>query len=293
MLARETKIGALIVLLGTFIWSFHPILIQRVTQSAPGLVVMVLTHTTALVVASIFFLAKGNFSGLFKKHLYRDQLWAAFLIVILPMTLFYTGARLTSGVNASVLLLSELLFTLPLAAWNGESITRAKLIGSGAILLGSFLVLFRGFDHFSWGDVLIILSTASYPFGNFISKRLLKEISPETLLLSRLALGLPALFLISLIFAPGYNYGSVFKAHWLTIIVAGGFCLAISKIMWFNGIKRLEISQALPLGLTFPVFSLITLVALGWETVSLQQFFGILCLFIGVYYIVFPKSRLV
>ena len=289
MADRNTKIGAAIVLLGTFIWSFHPILIQRVTQSAPGLVVAVLTHTIALIMALVFFLVKGDFSGFTKKHLYRDQLLAAFLIVVLPMTMFYIGARLTSGVNASVLLLFELLFTLPLAAWNGESITRAKLIGSGAILIGSFLVLFKGFDHFSWGDILIIFSTASYPFGNFISKRLLKEISPETLLVSRLALGLPALFLIALIFAPGYSYVSIFKAHWLAIVGAGAFCLAISKIMWFNGIKRLEISQALPLGLTFPMFSLITLTLLGWETISLQQFFGIMALFVGVYFIVWPK----
>ena len=68
MEAREKTIGAAIVLLGTFIWSFHPILIQRVTQSAPGLVVAVLTHAVALIMALFFFLAKGDFSGFSKNH---------------------------------------------------------------------------------------------------------------------------------------------------------------------------------------------------------------------------------
>lgn len=292
MADRNTKIGAAIVLLGTFIWSFHPILIQRVTQSAPGLVILVLTHAVALITALIFFLVRKDFSGLHKKHLYRDHILAALLIVVIPMTLFYLGARLTTGTNASVLLLFELVYTIPLAAWKGETITRAKLIGSAAVLVGSFLVLFKGFAEFSWGDILILLSTASYPFGNFISKRLLKEISPETVLFSRLVLGLPILFILSLIFAPGYNYVTIFKAHWFSIILAGGFCLAISKLLWFNGIKRLDISRAVPLGLTFPVFSLLTLWFLGWETISIQQFFGIMALSIGVYYIVFPKPRL-
>lgn len=292
MADSNTKIGASVILLGTFIWSFHPILIQRVTQTAPGLVILVLTHAVALVTALIFFIARKDFSGLFKKHLYRDHGLAALFIVVIPMTLFYLGARMTTGANASVLLLSELLFLIPFAAWKGEVITRAKLIGSGAILIGSFLVLFKGFSEFSWGDILIMLSTVSYPLGNFISKKLLKEISPETLLLSRLVLGLPVLFILSLLFAPGYDYLTVFKAHWLLIIIAGGFCLAISKLLWFNGIKRLDISYAVPLAMTFPVFSLVTLWLLGWETISIQQFFGILALFIGVWCIVFPKPRL-
>lgn len=291
MLDHNTKIGVGVILLGTWIWSLHPILVQRITQGTSGLVIATLTHSIALLTALLFFWVKGNFKDLFKKHLYRDHVLAAFLIVVLPMTLFYLGAKLTSGVNASVLLLAELLFTVPVAAFYGESITKPKIVGSMIILIGSFLVLFKGFNHFSWGDVLIILSTASYPFGNFVSKRLLKEISPETVLLARLILGVPILFILSLVFAPGTNYVHTFQDHWVAIIIAGGFCLAISKLLWFNGIKRLDISQAIPIALTFPLFSVLTLWLLGWETISSQQFFGIICLLIGVYFIVSPKPR--
>ncbi len=292
MLDRNTKIGTSVILLGTWLWSFHPILIQRVTQTAPGLVIATLTHSVALLTALVVFAWRGDFSGFKKTHLYKDQLLAAFLIVVVPMTLFYLGARLTSGVNASVLLLSELLFTVPVARFYGEKITSAKVIGTTSVLLGSFLVLFKGFNNFSWGDIVIIFSTASYPFGNIISKRLLKELSPETVLVSRLMLGVPILFVLSLIFSPGANYSETVSNYWPTLLAAGGLCLAISKLLWFNGIKRLDISQAVPIGLTFPLFSILTLTALGLETISNQQFFGIIFLLIGVYYIVSKTTKI-
>ena len=60
--------------------------------------------------------------------------------------------------------------------------------------------------------------------------------------------------------------------------------LGIQNIAWYEGLKRLDISKAVSLTMTFPLFSLLVLIAVFKEVPSITQWIGIAIMAIGVYF---------
>jgi len=48
--------------------------------------------------------------------------------------------------------------------------------------------------------------------------------------------------------------------------------------------KKLDISKAISLGMTFPIFSLIVLIGIFKETISTYQWIGVIIMMVGVYF---------
>ena len=67
-------------------------------------------------------------------------------------------------------------------------------------------------------------------------------------------------------------------------IINGLLILGISKLIWYECLRRLDISKAIYLSMTFPVFSLLILVFYFGETISWYQWIGIAFMMIGVFF---------
>jgi len=74
------------------------------------------------------------------------------------------------------------------------------------------------------------------------------------------------------------------------LLFNGLFVLSVGKIVWYEALKRLDISKAISLEMTFPIFSLITLVFFFNEKISSTQWIGIGIMMVGVIFSVLRKS---
>lgn len=284
--------GAMLVLLSAITIGLFPVLVHAGVQSVPPLAFAFITHFCALIGAVLYGWYEGSLRELFNSKYLGKLFLIALTIIVIPLSLFYIGASLTSGVNTSVLTLSEIVFTILLAHFFlGENLTIYKILGAVGILIGSLLFLYHGGETWRIGDFIILFSTITYPIGNFFQKKILKEISPPSLLVGRLALAVPVLWILFVLSDEVVSWKLVWQNHWLMILVIGLINAALGKIWFLKGLKALDITTAVSLIMTYPLFSLLFLWFSKAETISSRHILGISIMMIGVYFALRSDSK--
>lgn len=272
------------VLLSAIMLGFFQVAAHIQVQSIPPLALAFITNLCALGGAILYALYQGTLSELWNKKYLLPLGLIAITIIVVPLSLFYVGASLTSGVNTSALTLSEIVFTILFAQFWGEQLTKNKVLGAFAILLGAVLLLYHHGGAWQIGDFIILFSTITYPIGNYLQKKILKEISPTSLLLGRLLLAVPILGVLYLLSNENVQWNLVWQNHWLMILMIGLINSVIGKILWFKGLKNLNVTTGVSLLMTFPLFSVLLLWLSNTETISMKQLVGIGIMLAGVYY---------
>lgn len=280
--------GVIIILIHSGIFSLFPILVNKGTQSIPPLTFAALTTLTAAFICFFYALTRNQLHQIKNKKTWFPLLMITLFIVVLPYSLLFVGSKYTSGVNTSILLLSEIIFTLIFTHFWGEKTTTIKILGGITIFLGALLILFNGTLSLNWGDVLIIFSTMFYPIGNFYAKRALNWLSGAGILFIRFLLGSIFIGILAFIFEPfQLDFTS---GQWFYILFTGIILLGLSKIIWYEGFKKLDISKAILINKTSVLFSLIILVFYFKESISIYQGLGVIVMMIGIYLAIKRKS---
>ena len=280
---RESR-GTALALVSAALWGVFPVMVNRGSQHIPPLFFAAITTLLAAAGSLCYAAFKGQLRELRTTEAYASLLMITICIVIIPYSLFFIGAGKTSGINTALLLLSEIIFTLIFTPFIGEKTTVAKLIGACGVFLGSAFILYRGSFHMNLGDVLVILSTAPYPVGNFYAKKALSQVSPSIILLVRFFLGGLFLLVLSIVLEKPSGMNDVIAANWPIIALTGFVLLGAGKIVWYEALDRLDISKAISLSMTFPLFSLVILTGFYKEPVSRQQAIGIAVMMVGVFF---------
>ncbi len=278
----QERHGAIFVLLSTFTWVLFPILAYSATRIMPPLWFAALSAWVAAVLLFIYFAAKGQWQELGKREAYFPIAQVTLCIVVIPYALFNVGSSLTTGVNSSLLLLSEIIFTLILTHWYGEKTTWLKVAGSGAVLLGLIGLLYEPGQSISVGDMLIILSTSTYPIGNFYNKRALTYTTPAMILMSRFVLGAGLLTIIALLWSDPLTMQHIGGTWWM-IMLNGFVVLSIGKLLFYEGLKRLDITKAITLGSVAPALSALYFLIFTSEALLWYQFIGMAILTLGLW----------
>lgn len=240
---------------------------------------------------SILFLfyvvATKTFLDIFNRKTFKYTLGITAFIVIIPSILFFSGSKMTSGINTALLLQTEILFTLLICgAFYKEKITTKKLVSSALILAGAILILYNGSLNLNTGGLLIIAATVFYPFGNMCAKEALKLSPLAPILFLRSFLGGISLLAISLIFensAPQIIPG--IKTIMSSIIIVSIIIIVIAKIFWYKGLKNMEIGKAIGIATASPAISLIFAMIFLRESPTAYQIVGLLIIIIGVYFL--------
>jgi drug/metabolite transporter (DMT)-like permease len=282
--SRETQ-GAVLALLSAVLWGVFPVMVNRGSHYLPPLLFAALSTFFAAAVSLGYTALKGKLHELRNRESYTSLFMITLCIVIIPYTLFFIGAGKTSGLNTSLLLLSEIIFTLVFTPFIGEKTTIEKLIGALGVFCGAVLILYRGSLQMNTGDILVIMSTATYPVGNFYAKKALTQVSPSVILLVRFFLGGFFLLLLS-IFVEGKPsiINTAIVTHWPLLVLTGFILLGAGKLVWYEALDRLDISKAISLSMTFPLFSLIIVTGFYKESISRQQAIGIAVMMVGVFF---------
>ncbi len=279
---KQENLGVIFVLIAAAEWGVFPILVNRGTQNIPPLMFAAVTTILAAFGFFIYSALKGNLHELKNRNSYKSLIMVTLCIVIVPYILFFIGSSKTSGLNSSLLLLSEIIFTLLFTHLIGEKTTIIKLVGALGVFVGALLILYNGNFRLNIGDILVILSTATYPVGNFYAKKALNFVSSSTILLVRFLLGGFFILVISLFLESQSGIIQPIVANWGLILFTGLILLGVGKIIWYEGLKRLDISKAVSLAMSFPLFSLVILIVVFKETPSMFQWLGMLIMTIGV-----------
>lgn len=283
MLKKQENKGVVFILLSAAMWGIFPVVINHGTQAVPPVTFAAATTLLAAFGSFVYAALTNKLHELKKKKAYVPLFMVTVCIIVIPYILFFVGASKTSGINSSLLLLSEIIFTLIFTPFIGEKTTIEKLIGAIAVFIGAAFILYNGKFQLNIGDLLIIISTVTYPVGNFYTKKALNFISPAIILFVRSLLGGLFILIFALLTEPQSNMFAVISANWILILFTGLVLFVISKIIWYEGLKYLDVSKATALGMTFPLFSLIFLIAIFKEIPSVFQSVGIVIMAIGVY----------
>ncbi len=275
--------GVILALISAALWGVFPVMVNRGSRSIPPLTFAAISTLLAAAGSFVHAALKHKLPELRKKEAYASLLMITLCIVIIPYTLFFIGSSMTSGINTSLLLLSEIIFTLIFTPLIGEKTTIEKLAGAAGVFVGALLILYNGTFHLNVGDIMVIASTATYPIGNFYAKKALNRVSPSIILLVRFFLGGLFMLPVALFTERQSDVAAIISDDWPILLFTGLVLLGVGKIIWYEALNRLDISKAISLGMTFPLFSILLLVGILKEPVSHYQWTGIGIMMVGVF----------
>lgn len=269
------RFGMLLTIIVAVFWGMFPIIVNKGSQHIPPLFFAASSILTGAVTATLISLIRKDFKNVFNKKAFVFGCIVAFTLAFFPYGLLFMGTRLTSGVNTSALLLSEIIFTLIITPFLGEKPTLWKTLGGLFVLFGALIILFKG-GTFNIGDLLIIAGTILCPIGNYYGKKALLLISGENLLIIRYFFGGIGLLILSLIVEDRSAMLPSLTQFWPYVALNGILLLGIINTIWYSALKRLQISKAIFLLMTYPVFSLLFLTLFYGERPNAFQILGIL-----------------
>lgn len=284
---KSEKIGEMLILSQVALYGLSPLLINHAIKTIDPLLFLAL-NTLLSGIPLCYILFTKQRQELKNKIALKEILIMTLLNVIIAPILIYFGTKYTSGINTALLLQTEVFFTFLICGFFfNEKITRQKIIGATVIIIGSIAIIYRENFQFNIGDILIMAGTAFFPFGNIYCKKALSKVSTTTVLFIRAIIGGIVLSILSLIFEkPFAEMKTDFLPNLHFLLINSILILIIAKIMWFEGLKRIEISKAVTIGISYPAFSLIFAALFFQEIPNIQQIIGFITIFVGVYLII-------
>ena len=188
--------------------------------------------------------------------------------------LFVTASRLPGGMAATVGAIQPLLVVFLAYLVLGSAIRLLAVVAAIAGIGGvALLILTPAASIDPIGVAAGFGGAASMALGTVLSRRWQPPVSPLTFTAWQLSAGGLLLVPAALWLEPALP--PLTPANWLGFVYLGLIGAALTYLLWFRGISRLEPSTVAPLGLLSPV----TAVLLGWlvlaQTLTPLQLVGI------------------
>ena len=277
------RVGEIILFFEMLTWGIAAILIR----SSNGVLPPIFFAGATMFCAGILFLPILFFFKLHhdfqKKEYFFPALKSIFFIMSGFLLFFIAGQKIPAS-DLAILGQSEVLFTFAFFGFLGlEKISRQRILGAGLVLLGAILVLVKNFSgNFSLFFLLILLANAIFPIGNFWQKKVLKIVRPKTHLIFRSFVGGSFLLLISIFFEK-IDWEIISSPQSLFLIFMSALLpFGISKILFLEALKRLDVSKVFAIGSAQPIFTIFFAVIFLDEKIDFWQIFGIIFAAAGI-----------
>jgi len=286
-LEKTEREGIIFVIITIFIAGALPIVVKYGT----GLINPLFFAAFSSLIAGIFLFVlaalKGNWRILFNKRYFFHLLLIGFFGITLSNICFFFGVTLTSGINSSILLVIEPLYAIFIGyILLNEKITLKQMFFTFVIMLGTIVVVFRAKFSLNWGDLLVLLTPLCWQIAHFFSKRLMtahKEITPMLIATARTLYGGAFLFILSGI--EGANqYDKLGITNILLLLIFQGIIgFALHYSIWYEAIKRLNLSKATTLVSVYPTFSILLAWLILKELPTFYQLAGFALIMVGIF----------
>jgi drug/metabolite transporter (DMT)-like permease len=211
------------------------------------------------------------------------------------------GVKNSLASNASVLTLTiPVLTALVAVALLGERMTLLRWVSFVLALAGVLMVsdiewgsvdLLRG--HYLWGNVLIFLSCAGSAFYNAYSKKVLERFSPVEVLVYSFLVADAILLVLVLAFEPPSVavLAGLGARAWLSLLLIAAFSLAVSMVLFFWVIQRIEVTQASLSIYMLPVFGVLLSSLTLHEGVTMRLLLGGSLVFLSTFLVTTYEER--
>ncbi len=284
---KKEREGIIFVIITIFIAGALPIIIKYGTRLINPLFFAAFSSLIAGIFLFILAGLKGNWRILFDKRYFFHLLLIGFFGITLSNICFFFGVTLTSGINSSILLVIEPLYAIFIGyILLNEKITLKQMFFTFIIMLGTLVVVSRAKFSLNWGDLLVLLTPLCWQIAHFFSKRLMtshKDITPMLIATARTLYGGVFLFILSTIV--GVNqYDKLGISNILLILLFQGIVgFALHYSIWYEAIKRLNLSKATTLVSVYPTFSILLAWLILKEVPNFFQLAGFGIIMLGIF----------
>lgn len=207
-------------------------------------------------------------------------------ISIMGSAVFLALSRGTS-VDVSIIMNSNTIFIIPLAALVGERLTIRRCIGVITGILGCALVIngsLTGFQlgnrEYLAGNLIALVAAVCWAAYTIIGKKLVREHGGLVVTSLNMMIGsVPLFFLVA---GLGELTIPPLKAS-LFILYLAIFPTALGFVLWYKALEKLDAGQLGPLQYLVPIGTAIIAVFFLDESIRLVSIMGMLLIFLGIY----------
>ncbi len=287
-MAKSTElVGVAFVLLTAILSGLRPALTKFGTANYPPILLAGFTVLFCAITSFAIFLAgKQPMRSLIpdQKKYFTSGIVGAGLA---PLFL-YLGLQTTSGIDASLFLQIELVYSLVICYFlMREKITLQQVFLTAIVFVGAIATLFKeSTPTLSTGSMMILAVPLFYVLSNAMSKDLLKRHTPEAVSTMRQLYG--ALFLLTTVLLfEGVPASIVLNPQFLLYAAMLGILLTGVALCWYNAIDRVNVSKATAIGAVEVIISVIVSCIVLGEVPTLLQYFGIALIVVGTVLLAF------
>lgn len=208
-------------------------------------------------------------------------------IAVMGLGMVYAQRFISAGVSSLIVTLNPIFTALLAYLLLGQSLTRRQFFGVALGLVGFLVVMVFGAPgaKFSITNVVGVVVMACSPFiwalYTVLSKPLLGRYPPRYVAAYSTVLG--ALFLLPIGTPPFWRQvAALDRVGWLSAIFSGIFAMALSYLVWYQALERLEPTQVAVYGYLVPVFGVLFAALLLHEALTPFTILGGATILVGV-----------
>ena len=279
---QSKRVGILIILLASVIWSIEPILAKLSYQQGGFLETFAVRVLIACLIAFLYILIRKRSEFRLKKHQVSATVYVAIIGTLVADFLYMFALTQVPVINAVIIGHMQPIFILFMALLllKTDVPNKYDYIGIILMLISGFLVTSKTIENMAnlqfgtIGDLVVLCATVAWASGAVVTRRYLRDLDAAVLTFYRF---LPAscIFLLYL--------GWILFDFSVSIYQVGiGVLIGVGTILYYEGLKRLKAVQVSSLELSTPFFAAVLSFLILGELLSLVQVFGIILLFFGI-----------
>jgi len=283
---------AVMLLVTTLIWAGSFIFAKLGLREIPPITFALLRFAIAFPVVTLFLTRQTNE---FNTRTIRKDLISFTALALSGVTLnfvfqFYSLKFITATAGAIVINTSVVFMTVFSAVFLGETMTWRKVTGVLIAFLGTFIVISKG----DWGIfgiesmemigyILMIAACICWAVYSILGKKVLEKYSPT--FVTAVVFGLGTLYLVPFSIAelPWANLFGISLLGWFSVFYLAIPCSALAYVLWYEGIRRLDVTKAAVFLYAVPVLTLILSHVFLGEMITYAIVCGAVLVILGVH----------
>jgi len=282
---NQKKIGVLCILAASVMWAIEPILAKLSYFNSDFLHTSAINaFTVALIALAYAFITnKGNLKVNSKQLSALAYIGIAGTLVA-GLLYYYAFSRIPV-INAVLIGHTQPIFILIFGYFllKEEKLTKFDYLGMFFMIIAGLLVSTRNLENLkllklgTFADFLVLIASVLWATTSIAMKKYLQELNAGVISFYRNGIASLA-FAAYLLLISSINTPNLYQ-------ILLGIALGIGTVLYYEGLKRLKAAQVGALELSTPFFaSILSFFILG-EFTTIMQVFGIVLLFVGVYFL--------
>lgn len=281
-MASNKTTGVFVVLGASVMWALEPIFAKLSFQSADVLNTFATRIFFALIVITIYALAKNPKELRVKLKELRWLIYLSLVATLFADFIYTYAFTKVMVINAVLIGHIQPIFIVILGYFilKSDRLTKFDYLGIISMILAGIFVSTKTIDNLrnlrfgTFGDILVLFATFAWATTAIITRKYLKELPAQIVAFYRFLFA-GIVFFVYLLLTHGIKITNIYQ-------VLLGFVIGIGTILYYEGLKRIKAAQVSALELSTPFFASLLGFVILREFITVLQFCGLLFLALGI-----------